>query len=202
MVDFATGRPIAVEDRTTPADPDPAGLREQVQQMLRPAVVADIDEAQHDPSARLARLIDLRDLRCAGPGCSSGRCDRDHHIPHPQGPTSASNLGLLSRRCHRAKHTDWQLVRHPDGSTTWTSSLGRSYNRPGPHEPPPEADLYSEPPPLRPPPLVEPERGLTIDDLAPPGGGEPSSPREGDDTHEAGDEQPTAEGLAGEEPPF
>lgn len=117
--------------------------------MLRPQVVTDRDEPQHDPSARLARLVDLRDVRCAGPGCSATRCDRDHHQPYPHGPTSADNLGLLSRRCHRAKHTGWILQRHPDGSTTWLSPLRRSYDRPSPHEPPPEVDLYQRPPPLR-----------------------------------------------------
>ena len=85
MVDATTGRPIAVDDRTTPAAQDPAALREQIQQMLAPAVVADVDEAQHDPSARLARLVDLRDLYCCGPGCSSSRTERDHLQPWPQG---------------------------------------------------------------------------------------------------------------------
>jgi hypothetical protein len=29
------------------------------------------------------------------------------------------------------------MVRHPDGSVTWTSPLGRTYRRPSPHVPPP-----------------------------------------------------------------
>ncbi len=87
MVDARSGRPVAVDDRATPAAPTAEGRRAQVQEMLRPDVVTDVDEPQHDPSARLARLIDLRDLRCGGPGCASqplrprppravpGRCD-------------------------------------------------------------------------------------------------------------------------------
>jgi hypothetical protein len=148
MVDADSGRPIAVDDRTIPVDPDPAATRQQVLDMLRPAVVADAAEPQHDPSARLARLIDLRDLRCCGPGCSSSRCDRDHLLRHPDGPTSAGNLGLLSPRCHSAKHHGWTLTRHPDGSVTWRSPLHRRYDRPGPWEPPPGIDPRTDPPPL------------------------------------------------------
>ena len=137
--------------------------------MLRPAVVTDRDEAQHDPSARLARLVDVRDLYCCGPGCSSRRTERDHLDPWPNGPTSAANLSLESPRCHHAKHAGWTLVKHPDGSSTWTSPLGRTYTRPSPHAPPPRAELYDDPPPLRerptPNPAV-PERHLTADDLA------------------------------------
>jgi hypothetical protein len=143
MVDAFTGRPVALDDKTTPAADTEQGRREQVQTMLRPDVIVDRDEPQHDPSARLARLIDLRDLRCAGPGCSSGRCDRDHLDPHPTGPTSARNLGLLSRRCHSAKHHGWTLTRHPDGSVTWHSPLHRTYQRPGPWTPPPQIDLWT-----------------------------------------------------------
>jgi hypothetical protein len=114
LVDALSGRPIAVDDQPTPAADTPEARREQVQDMLRPDVLTDPDEPQHDPSARLARLIDLRDVRCCGPGCSSSRCDRDHLQPHPDGPTSARNLGLVSPRCHSAKHHGWTLQRHPD----------------------------------------------------------------------------------------
>ena len=149
MVDDQTGQPLAVDDRTTPAATDPAGLREQIQQMLRPAVITDIDEPQHDPSARLSRLVDLRDKHCCGPGCSSSRTERDHLDPWPTGPTSARNLKRESPRCHHAKHHGWTLTAHPDGSATWTSPLTRGYWRPAPHNPPPRADLWQEPPPLR-----------------------------------------------------
>ena len=47
-------------------------------------------------------------------------------------------------------------MRHPDGSTTWTSPVGRTYDRPSPHEPPPHVDLHvdlhGELPPVRPRP--------------------------------------------------
>jgi len=89
IVDAATGRPISIDDKPVPAANTAEGQREQLLAMLQPDVVTDAEEPQHDPSARLARLIDLRDVRCAGPGCSSNTCDRDHHQPYPAGPTSA-----------------------------------------------------------------------------------------------------------------
>lgn len=153
MVDGASGRPIALDDRPTPVDRDPERARAQVLEMLRPDVVVDADELQHDPSARLARLVDVRDVRCCGPGCSTTRTHRDHLEPHPSGATSARNLGRLSARCHRAKHAEWTLERHPDGSTRWTSPIGRVYDRPSPHAPPPQVDLHAELPPLRPRPV-------------------------------------------------
>jgi hypothetical protein len=180
LVDGLTGRPLALDDRPTPAGPDPQAVREQVQQMLTPAVVVDTDEPQHDPSARLARLIDLRDVRCCGPGCSSTRCDRDHLDPWPAGPTSARNLGLASPRCHQAKHHGWLLVRHPDGSVTWTSPLNRVYHRPSPHDPPPRVDLYQDPPPLRPPPTATPIRWATAKEPDPAPGEEPGTGPTGD----------------------
>ena len=168
MVDARTGRPIAVDDKLTPAEADPQAAREQVQQMLRPEVVTDTAEPGHDPSVRLARLVDVRDVRCAGPGCGSTRNHRDHLIAWPAGPTAAWNLGPLSARCHQAKHAGWTLVRHPDGSVSWTSPLGRSYQRPSPHDPPPHVDLYAEPPAPRPAPVAAAPRWLTEDDLAAP----------------------------------
>jgi hypothetical protein len=60
-------------------------------------------------------------------------------VPHPDGPTAVGNLGLKSERCHAAEHHGWTMVRHLDGSVTWTSPLGRTYRRPSPHTPPPPA---------------------------------------------------------------
>ena len=85
LADARSGQPIAVDDQPTAAGED---LQAQARDMLRPEVVTDTDEPQHDPSARLARLVDLRDRRCAGPGCASRRCDRDHLEPWPHGPTA------------------------------------------------------------------------------------------------------------------
>ena len=180
MVDATSGRPIAVDDKPTPAADTPEARREQVRAMLRPDVIVDAEEPQHDPSARLARLIDLRDVRCCGPGCSASRCDRDHLDPWPTGPTNASNLGLASPRCHSAKHHGWTLVRHPDGSVTWHSPYKRRYDRPGPWTPPPRVDLWGELPPLRatpePPPHEDDDERPLLDRLRPPDPEPPPEP--------------------------
>jgi hypothetical protein len=179
VIDSHTGRPVAVDDKASRVASTAQATREQILAMLGPEVITDTAEPQHDPSARLSRLIDLRDVRCAGPGCGSTRTHRDHHVPYPEGPTAAWNLGLLSQRCHAAKHHGWTLVRHPDGSTTWTSPLGRTYNRPSPHRRPPRIHRDTEPPPLRPPPKGEVPRWVTAPEPTPPvppdgdGGAEP-----------------------------
>jgi hypothetical protein len=152
LVDHDSGRPVAVDDGVTLGDPDPGTARQQILDMLQPTVVTDVAEPQHGPSARLTRLVQVRDVHCAGPGCSQTRCDRDHLTPYPAGATAAWNIGLLSDRCHQAKHHGWILERHLDGSTTWTSPLRRTYTRPSPHHAPPKTDPDAELPPLRPPP--------------------------------------------------
>ena len=149
-VDAETGQPIQVGDDVVPPSHDDTSLR-RVLALLRPTLAVDVAEPQHDPSSALARLVDARDRHCAGVGCSSTRCDRDHLVPYPEGPTAIGNLGLKSRRCHRAKHNGWTMVRHPDGSVTWTSPLGRRYSRPSPHVPP----TAPQPRPVRPPRRAE-----------------------------------------------
>jgi hypothetical protein len=53
----------------------------------------------------LAAALRFRDGLCQAPGCMvpAERCDIDHRIPHPAGPTSADNLGPLCRRHHGFK---------------------------------------------------------------------------------------------------
>jgi Domain of unknown function (DUF222) len=160
-VDEETGRTLDVGPTVGPAGavPAEARVRRTLLAMLEPVRVVDREEPQHDPSVALARLVDVRDQRCAGPGCCvpSGLTDRDHLVPWPVGPTSAANLNLYSRRCHRAKHTGWRPVLQPDGGTVWTSPLGRRYRRPPPFDPPPRLpDRLSLPPP-RPFPDAEPD---------------------------------------------
>ncbi|QGG42637.1 HNH endonuclease signature motif containing protein [Aeromicrobium yanjiei] len=59
---------------------------------------------------------------CQAPGCRvpSGRCDLDHRIAHPVGPTSGDNMGPLCRRHHNLKS---------HGLLHWSTS---------PPQPPPE----------------------------------------------------------------
>ncbi len=73
-----------------------------------------------------------RDPVCTFPGCGvpTGRCDLDHLVPHPRGPTAVHNLSPRSRRCHRLKTAAlWRCRtrRSPSGAVIaheWTSPLG------------------------------------------------------------------------------
>lgn len=54
---------------------------------------------------RLRDALAFRDGTCRAEGCTvpAERCDLDHQIPWPEGPTAASNLRALCRRHHRMK---------------------------------------------------------------------------------------------------
>ncbi|MDX6203438.1 MAG: hypothetical protein QOJ83_2938, partial [Frankiales bacterium] len=92
------------------------------------------------PLADFIRALD-RYCRFPGSGRTAAKADLDHPIPFDQGgPTSARNLGALSRFVHRAKtHGDYQLTRDPDGTCTWTTPLGRVYTT-YPHDYRPDSD--------------------------------------------------------------
>ena len=51
-------------------------------------------EPRYRPSAALADFIRCRDLTCRFPDCDvpATKCDVDHTIPYPHGPTQASKL--------------------------------------------------------------------------------------------------------------
>ena len=76
------------------------------------------------PSRKLADFVRCRDLTCRFPGCDEPayRCDLDHTIAYPVGPTCASNLGCLCRKHHLLKTFWCWLARQlPDGTIIWTS---------------------------------------------------------------------------------
>ena len=53
----------------------------------------------------LAKAIRFRDGVCRAPGCTvpADRCDLDHRVPHPAGPTNGTNMWALCRRHHALK---------------------------------------------------------------------------------------------------
>jgi hypothetical protein len=88
------------------------------------------DPSVYRPHAALARRVRDRDRTCRFPGCSvaAHRCDLDHVVRFPDGPTSEDNLLCLCRTHHGFKHhAGWLLVLDAHGVCTWTSPTGRSY---------------------------------------------------------------------------
>jgi hypothetical protein len=67
---------------------------------------------------------------CAFPGCAipAHRCDLDHVLAHPRGPTCVCNLVPLCRWHHRLKtHGGWRLRLLAGRIAQWTSPIGRRY---------------------------------------------------------------------------
>lgn len=153
--------------------------------MLTPAVVVDADEPQHDPSARLARLIDLRDVRCCGPGCSSTRCDRDHLDPWPAGRPAPATSAWPAPVATKPNTTAGSWSATPTAASPGPSPLNRVYHRPSPHDPPPRVDLYQDSPPLRPPPTATPIRWATAKEPDPAPDEEPGTGPTGDNRRRA-----------------
>jgi hypothetical protein len=91
----------------------------------------DVSQLGRFPSDLLGFAVDVRDGTCRWPTCTSpaDRCDRDHTIPAPDGPTTASNLGNGCRRHHRAKtHAGFALDQPDPGVFVWQTPAGRRYH--------------------------------------------------------------------------
>jgi hypothetical protein len=87
------------------------------------------------PLAGQRRSIEAANPTCVFPGCRmpSAECDLDHRRPWSEGgATDEANLQPLCRRDHRRKHSGWRVSDLGDGSSSWTSPLGRVY----PYRPP------------------------------------------------------------------
>ncbi|PXX07676.1 HNH endonuclease signature motif containing protein [Mycolicibacterium moriokaense] len=87
-------------------------------------------EPRYPPSRKLADFVRCRDLTCRFPGCDEPayRCDLDHTIPYPVGPTCASNLACLCRKHHLLKtFCGWSDRQLPDGTIIWTAPGGQTY---------------------------------------------------------------------------
>ena len=90
------------------------------------------------PGKALVGFTRVRDATCVFPGCAqpAHRCDLDHRVKHPRGPTCECNLAALCRRHHRLKHEAGFSVRassqpgDPPGTLTWTTPAGLTYARP------------------------------------------------------------------------
>jgi hypothetical protein len=102
--------------------------------------VIDLNEARvvggYVPTDPLAERVRLTWPRCVFPFCTrrARRCDLDHRVPYPDGPTSTANLAPLCRTHHRMKtFAGWTY--EPAATTehgvptafTWTSPTGDHY---------------------------------------------------------------------------
>jgi hypothetical protein len=87
-------------------------------------------EPRYLPSRQLADFVRCRDLSCRFPGCDepADRCDVDHTIAYPVGPTQAANLKCLCRKHHLLKtFWGWLDQQRPDGTVIWTAPSGQTY---------------------------------------------------------------------------
>jgi hypothetical protein len=90
----------------------------------------ELSAATYEPPQDLRDHVTERDPTCIGAGCRmpADRCDLDHRIPHPRGPTSAGNLDPWCRTEHRIKTlTDTVVTKLPDGDRVIRYPSGRSY---------------------------------------------------------------------------
>ncbi len=105
-----------------------------IQPVVDTAAIAAVDA--HDPPARMAAAVRLRDETCVFPGCGRAAevCDLDHIDPYvtmddggPPGQTSPDRLAPVCRRHHRAKtFGHFSYRRLADGSYEWTLPTGHT----------------------------------------------------------------------------
>jgi len=89
----------------------------------------DVTRMGRFATGQLGFAVRLRAGTCGFPTCTvpADRCDLDHHEPAPRGPTTAANLGPISRRHHRAKtHAAFHSWRDQH-ETCWTTPTGHTY---------------------------------------------------------------------------
>lgn len=94
--------------------------------------LVDISTDTYHPPQAMRDLVIARDRTCRGPGCRmpADRCDLDHTLEAPCGPTCPGNLCALCRTHHRLKTlTDTRYRPDRHGGQIWTLPSGRTYHR-------------------------------------------------------------------------
>lgn len=90
----------------------------------------DCGRTRYQPPPDLIDHVITRDRRCRFPGCGQPayRCQIDHTVPSPDGPTADFNLGPLCLPHHVAKtHAGWRLMQTRPGQFVWISPVGQTY---------------------------------------------------------------------------
>ncbi len=89
--------------------------------------------SSYQPTARLRRLVQVRDHECTFPTCTrpARESDFEHALPYDQGGrTDACNAGARSRRCHQVKQLPgWTVTQPRPGWHSWTTPTGRTYTQ-------------------------------------------------------------------------
>ena len=87
----------------------------------------------YHPPQEMVDFVLARDGTCRGPGCRmpADRCDLDHTVEWPSGPTCVGNLSALCRSHHRVKTlTATSVETDGHGGLRWTMPSGKRYHRP------------------------------------------------------------------------
>jgi hypothetical protein len=88
---------------------------------------------RYEPTQETRDAVITRDQTCTGLGCRTRaeRCDLDHRVPYPEGPTAAPNLDPACRGWHRVKTvTDTIVTSDGAGGLSISLPSGRRYHRP------------------------------------------------------------------------
>ncbi|MGW4099269.1 HNH endonuclease signature motif containing protein [Mycobacterium sp. NPDC004974] len=124
-------KPLHVPNQ--PAEPSESPDAAEPTEATEPPQPADSDagEPGYRPSVALSEFIRWRDLTCRFPGCDAPveRCDIDHTMPYPLGPTHPSNNKLYCRAHHLVKTfcAGWSDRQFPDGTVEFTAPTGHTY---------------------------------------------------------------------------
>ena len=90
--------------------------------------VLDVTKLGRFAPADLEFGLEVRDGVCQFPTCTrpATRCDKDHRVPWPHGPTSGQNMWSLCRRHHRTKTAGiFNATLDENGHATWHLPSGR-----------------------------------------------------------------------------
>ncbi|MDX6268078.1 MAG: hypothetical protein QOD70_2818 [Frankiales bacterium] len=110
-----------------------AGLATAVKRMLSTPVQPKPDASKgYLFRGRVAHWLKTRDITCTFPGCTllSQRCQSDHVIEYPAGPTHVDNAASECTHHHQAKHASIPARRLPDGTMRWQPPSSRYIDRP------------------------------------------------------------------------